>query len=100
MYDKGDITYESTIIKEATINDIDLEAIEKYKKIIHYRKNTLDLLSEDFKILKKTKERYEITACAILVFGKCPSDFFPRSRVRFLRYEGVQEGLGYKNEYH
>ncbi len=96
MYDKGDITYENTIIKEASIEDIDLEAVEKYRKIINYRKSTIDLLSEDFKIIKKAKLNYDITACAILVFGKCPSDFFPRSRVRFLRYEGIQEGLGYK----
>ncbi len=96
MYDKGDITYENTIIKEDSIEDIDLEAVEKYRKIINYRKSAIDLLSEDFKIIKKAKSNYDITACAILVFGKCPFDFFPRSRVRFLRYEGIQEGLGYK----
>ena len=95
MYDKGDIYFENTIIKDATIEDIDFKQVEKYKEMIKYRKSALDLLCEDLKIIKNTNKGYEITAVALLIFGKNPSDYFPRSRIRFLRYDGINEGVGY-----
>lgn len=35
-----------------------------------------------------------VSTAAILLFGKAPQKFFPRARVRFIRYEGVEEKFG------
>ena len=35
-----------------------------------------------------------VSTAAILLFGKVPQKFFPRARVRFIRYEGVEEKFG------
>ena len=38
----------------------------------------------------------QVSTSAILVFGKNPKLYFPRVRVRFLRYEGSKECVGAK----
>ncbi len=35
-----------------------------------------------------------MSTAAVLLFGKEPQKFFPRARVRFIRYEGVEEKFG------
>ncbi len=35
-----------------------------------------------------------VSTAAVLLFGKEPQKFFPRARVRFIRYEGVEEKFG------
>ena len=36
----------------------------------------------------------QISSAAILLFGKNPQLYFPRARVRFIRYEGTVERVG------
>lgn len=36
----------------------------------------------------------QISSAAILLFGKNPQLYFPRARVRFIRYEGTEERVG------
>ena len=36
----------------------------------------------------------QISSGAILLFGKNPQLYFPRARVRFIRYEGTEERVG------
>ena len=36
----------------------------------------------------------EVSTACILLFGKYPQKFFPRTRTRFIRYEGVDEKVG------
>lgn len=36
----------------------------------------------------------QISSAAILLFGKNPQLYFPRARVRFIRYEGTKERVG------
>lgn len=35
-----------------------------------------------------------MSTAAVLLFGKEPQKFFPRARIRFIRYEGVEEKFG------
>ncbi|MBQ7432004.1 MAG: hypothetical protein IJV50_00820 [Lachnospiraceae bacterium] len=38
--------------------------------------------------------REDMSGAAILLFGKDPQQFFPRARVRFVRYDGIEAKIG------
>ena len=120
MYDKGERYYEDTVVYGATIDDIDMDAVADYAKMVGYGKSPLQYLRENNGFVRTNKKaamkreqsdarissaereqaRPEVngeedvsTAC-ILLFGKYPQKFFPRARTRFIRYEGVDEKVG------
>ena len=95
MYDKGERYYEDTAVYGATIDDIDLDTVAEYAKMVGYSKTPLQYLRENngFVTTNKKGEEDISTAC-ILLFGKNPQKFFPRARTRFIRYEGVDEKVG------
>lgn len=94
MYDKGDRFYEDAPVKTATIDDIDMDKVMDYAHLIGYSKSSLELLSEGKKFITKINNGYEITGGAILLFGKHPQHYFPRARVRFIKYQGIIEKTG------
>ena len=95
MYDKGERFYEDTAVYGATVDDIDMDAVAEYTKLIGYGKAPQQYLRENngFVTTNKQGEEDVSTAC-ILLFGKSPQRFFPRARTRFIRYEGVDEKVG------
>lgn len=95
MYDKGERFYEDTAVYGATVEDIDMDAIAEYTRLVGYSKTPLEYLRENngFVTTNKQGEEDVSTAC-ILLFGKNPQKFFPRARTRFIRYEGVDEKVG------
>ena len=95
MYDKGERYFEDTAVYGATINDIDLEAVEKHIQLVEYSKSPVEYLRENngFIFTDKHGEEQVSTSC-ILLFGKHPQRFFPRARTRFIRYDGVDEKVG------
>ena len=95
MYDKGERFYEDTAVYGATIDDIDMDAVAEYTRLVGYSKTPLKYLRENngFVTTNKQGEEDVSTAC-ILLFGKNPQKFFPRARTRFIRYEGVDEKVG------
>jgi len=95
MYDKGERFYEDTAVYGATVEDIDMDAVADYAKLVGYGKSPLQYLRENngFVMTNKQGEEDASTAC-ILLFGKNPQKFFPRARTRFIRYEGVDEKVG------
>ena len=95
MYDKGERFYEDTTAYGATVDDIDLDAVAEYARLVGYSKTPLEYLRENngFVTTNKQGEEDVSTAC-ILLFGKNPQKFFPRARTRFIRYEGVDEKVG------
>ena len=95
MYDKGERFYEDTAVYGATIDDIDMDAVAEYTRLVGYSKSPLEYLRENngFVTTNKQGEEDVSTAC-ILLFGKNPQKFFPRARTRFIRYEGVDEKVG------
>ena len=36
----------------------------------------------------------KISTAAILLFGKNPQHFFPRARIRFIRFDGIEAKVG------
>lgn len=95
MYDKGERYYEDTAVYDATIDDIDMDAVADYAKLVDYGKSPLQYLRENNSFVKTNKKgEEEVSTACILLFGKYPQKFFPRARTRFIRYEGVDEKVG------
>ena len=95
MYDKGERFYEDTAVYGATIDDIDMNAVAEYAQIVGYGKTPLEYLHENNGFVTTNKKGEEdVSVACILLFGKDPQRFFPRSRTRFIRYEGVDERVG------
>ncbi len=95
MYDKGERYYEDTAVYGATIDDIDMDAVAEYAKLVGYGKSPLQYLRENNGFVKTNKNGEEdVSTACILLFGKYPQKFFPRARTRFIRYEGVDEKVG------
>lgn len=94
MYAKGGRFFEDTPVRNATIDDIDLEFVQEYIEKIGYGRSPLEYLrgNKDFVVQNVDKE--EISAAAILLFGKKPQRFFPRARMRFIRYDGTEAKVG------
>ena len=95
MYDKGERSYEDTAVYGATIDDIDMDAVAEYVKLVGYGKSPLEYLRENNGFVTTNKKgKEDVSVACILLFGKNPQKFFPRSRTRFIRYEGVDEKVG------
>ena len=95
MYDKGERFYEDTAVYGATIDDIDMNAVAEYTKLIGYGKGPLQYLRENNGFVTTNKQGDEdVSTACVLLFGKNPQRFFPRARTRFIRYEGVDEKVG------
>lgn len=93
-YSKGIKSYESRIVDDATIDDLDDELIHEYTKLLGTTaSSSLDLL-KGRGLIKLKDGQFKITVAAILLFGKSPTQFLPGARVRFLRYEGVTAEVG------
>ena len=94
MYDKGMRYFEDSPVADAEIEDIDLEFVEEYLRKINYGKSAMEYLTQNKGFIKDKKGEMKISAAAILLFGKNPQLYFPRARVRFIRYEGTEEKFG------
>jgi len=94
MYDKGDRFYEDTPVAGASPDDLNIEKVAEYTKRIDYSKPPLLFLRENHGFIRSDHGKEQVSAAAILLFGKAPQQFFPRARVRFIRYEGTEEKTG------
>ena len=95
MYDKGERYYEDTAVYDATVDDIDMAAVERYTELIGYTKSSKQYLHENNSfITTNAKEEEQVSVACILLFGKYPQKFFPRGRTRFIRYKGTEERVG------
>ena len=94
MYDKGERYYEDSPAYGATIEDIDMDAVKAYMKRIGYGKSPMEYLQENKGFLTYKGDVPQVSTACILLFGKRPQNFFPRARVRFVKYYGTEEKVG------
>ena len=95
MYDKGERSYEDTAVYGATVDDIDMDAVADYAKLLGYGKSPMEYLRENNNfVTTNNKGEEDVSVACILLFGKNPQKFFPRGRTRFIRYEGIDEKVG------
>lgn len=94
MYDKGERNFEDTEVVDAILDDIDIPFLKDYIKRIGYSKDEISYLKENKGFLKEKNGKEVLSTAAILLFGKRPQDFLTRARVRFIKYEGIEEKTG------
>ena len=95
VYARGVKYFEDQPVAGATINDLDLDFVFEYCKKIGYDKGDAEYYlrhNHDFITMKGDEEA--VSGAAVLLFGKNPQRFFPRARVRFVRYEGKTAEVG------
>ncbi len=94
MYDKGTRYFEDSPVADAELDDIDMDFVREYIRKIGYSKTPLEYLKENKGFVKEKNGKLLISTAAILLFGKYPQTYYPRVRVRFIRYEGTEEKFG------
>lgn len=93
-YSKGIKSFESRIVEEASIEDLDKSLIQEFASLFETSASSPMELLTGRGLLRKKGNEYKITVAALLLFGKKPTQFLPGARVRFLRYEGVTAEVG------
>ena len=63
-------------------------------KRIGYGKSPMEYLQENKGFLTYKGDVPQVSTACILLFGKRPQNFFPRARVRFIKYYGTEEKVG------
>lgn len=93
MYAKGTRYFEDTPVPDAAMEDIDLDFVREYTQKLGYRK-TGGIPRENKEFISTKGGKEEVSTAAMLLFGKNPKHYFPRARIRFVRYEGTEAKVG------
>lgn len=93
-FDKGLRSFEDVLVPESGYDDVDEAYLKEYLKLIGYSKSPHEYLLHNKNFAKVKEGVVHLSVAAILLFGKNPQLFFPRARVRFIRYEGIEEKFG------
>lgn len=88
-YDKGERVFEDLVEENSSFEDVDIELLEEYKKIL---KTNLTL--EQILEARGLYVNHHLTNAGILLFAKFPTKFLPNARVRFLKFDGVKMDTG------
>jgi len=91
-YDKGQAYFEATPATDATLDDLDEDLLGSYASALQ-----VDDWGRLLHARNLIKRRGDVTAAAVLLFGKTPQAFYPQAYVRVLQYEGHERGAG-KNQ--
>lgn len=94
MYDKGDMIYEDSLVRNAGIEDIDIDFAIEYARMISYSKISLQFLEEGQKILRR---KMVIIQSVLRIFSFSTiihRGFFPCVRIRFIKYQGTEKKTG------
>ena len=94
MYAKGTRYFEDTPVPDAAMEDIDLDFVREYTQKLGYRKSPEEYLRENKELISTKGGKEEVSTAAMLLFGKNPKHYFPRARIRFVRYEGTEAKVG------
>ena len=86
-YDRKERDFETEILIDSSINDIDLEMVDLYKKKLGTQLSTEEILRARGFLREKNGE-WHLTKAGMLLFGKNPSIYIPSARVRVLKFEG------------
>ena len=92
--DKGLRSFEDFLVPDSCYEDIEESYLKEYLDLIGYSKSPREYLLQNKNFAKEKEGELQLSVAAILLFGKKPQSFFPRARVRFIRYEGTEEKFG------
>ena len=91
---KGVQYFEDQPVVRAEIDDLDLEYVAEYCRLIGYQNNPMAYLRTNKNFLTEKNGREVLSGAAVLLFAKNPQQLFQRARVRVIRYEGSEELTG------
>lgn len=94
MYAKGSRYYEDEPVFRSSVDDLDMGFVAEYCKKIGYGKSAEEYIRQNNDYIVRHDDREELSGAALLLFGKNPQRFFPRARVRFIRYDGIEAKVG------
>lgn len=89
LYDKGQATFESTVVQGARREDLDSELLRSYAEAVKHPEPDR-LLSARGLVTRAG----ELTVAAVLLFAEHPQTWLPEASVRVLRYQGTERGTG------
>jgi len=92
-YDRGDLSWESMLVPEFPLEDLDEETLERYRATIGTSLTSHQLLLSR-RLAEKKDDKIILNRAGILLFSKNPCYWFPRADLRFLRYEGTTAETG------
>ena len=95
-YAKSARHFEDELNYDAEIEDLDKELLDKYFEIIGAESLPVEQVLRARGFLKKKDGKEYLTNAAILLFSKNIYQFYPNSRIRFLRYDGTFAQVGTK----
>ncbi|MGH9023601.1 MAG: ATP-binding protein [Acidimicrobiia bacterium] len=93
LYDKGQATFESTAVPDATIEDLDAELLASYAGAVNHP-DPQRLLQARGLVTRKG----ELTVAAVTLFATHPQSRLPEASVRVLRYRGSVRGTGSRQQ--
>lgn len=95
-YSKSTRYYEDECHPDAKISDLDESLIHEYKQRVAAEELTTEQLLKARGFLKNHNGKNCLTNAAVLLFTANINQFYPNCRIRFLRYEGNEAGVGTK----
>ena len=66
LYDKGEMVYENKSVFGASLDDIDLQLVQEYCKVIGYQKSPLEYLEQNDKLIVREGDEYKISSSVLL----------------------------------
>jgi ATP-dependent DNA helicase RecG len=91
---KKHVFYERQHILEATIDDLDLTAVEAAAQKTDDPRTPSVILSQIYHLIDDSRLKPTLTTAALLLFAKDPSRWHPRCGVDFVKYEGTDRQHG------
>ena len=88
LYDKGQASYETRLVPEAAVDDLDQEPLQAYTRAVGAR-DPLRLLQA-----RGLAREGRLTVAGCLLFARDPQEILPEAYVRVLRYRGTERGAG------
>jgi ATP-dependent DNA helicase RecG len=93
VYDKGQAFYEATVVRGATLDELDHDLLESYASAVGHPDPVRLLQARGL----LTRER-GLTTGSVLLFGNDPQTRYPEATVRVLRYRGTERGAGARQQ--
>ncbi len=92
-YDRKERDFEAEVLMDSSVDDIDLEMVELYKKKLGTESPTEEVLKARG-FLREKQGGLHLTKAGMLLFGKNPTVYLPGARVRVLKFEGINFQVG------
>jgi ATP-dependent DNA helicase RecG len=93
LYDKGQATYESSVIAGAGRADLDEGLLRSYAEAVNHPDPDRLLAARGL----VTRDG-QLTVAAVLLFATHPQTWLPEASVRVLRYRGTERGTGARQQ--